>query len=136
MKCATRFGHFRNEVLFDIFKSSVQFRYKKSMPMLLKNSQKTNSDLCAGYNLHIYSPIQKFCYLSLISKFQNFYSKPKQVRYILQIKTGPRKKSYRKTSIRFITCFGHKVFGKKLPVSLFIIYKKMLISEIRQGTNK
>ena len=115
VKCATRFRHFWNEVLFDYFKGSVRFRYNKSVPMLLKNSQKTNSDLCAGYNLHIYSPIQKFCYLSFISKFQNFYCKPKQVGYIFlynrlkrnKSKTGVRKTSYRKTSTLFITCFGH-----------------------------
>ena len=29
VKCATRFRHFWNEVLFDYFKGSVHFRYKK-----------------------------------------------------------------------------------------------------------
>ena len=100
---------------FWFFQGFCSIPIQKINANISKNSQKTNSDLCAGYNLHIYSPIQKFCYLSFISKFQNFYSIPKQVGYIFlynrlkrnKSKTGVRKTSYRKTSTRFITCVGH-----------------------------
>ena len=82
VKCAVRFKHFWNEVLFDYFKGSVRIRYNKSMPMFLKILRKQILTFAQDIICIFTRPFKSFAIHHSYQSFRIFtLLKPKQVGY-------------------------------------------------------